>query len=110
MRVGSLGGDCSSNIVGVKGKLLGLNDSFFPQKEKMVSWRLLNLAEFRSSESPALQELNRGHENGPGANVALDGSRLNAKLIADPKETADICIRRQQPNARTSFSRVLSSL
>jgi hypothetical protein len=32
-----------------------------------------------------------------------DGSRLKAKPIAHPKETADICIRRQEPSARTSF-------
>jgi hypothetical protein len=32
-----------------------------------------------------------------------DSSRLKAKAIANPKETADIRIRRQEPSARTSF-------
>ena len=34
---------------------------------------------------------------------APDGSGLEAKPIANPKETADIRIRRQEPSARTSL-------
>jgi hypothetical protein len=34
---------------------------------------------------------------------ASDGSGLEAKPIANPKETADIRIRRQEPSARTSL-------
>jgi len=34
---------------------------------------------------------------------APDGSRLKAKAIADPNETAWISIRRKEPSSRTSF-------
>jgi hypothetical protein len=34
---------------------------------------------------------------------ALHRTRLKAKVIADPKETAWIPVRRQEPSARTSF-------